>query len=86
MIIFTMLQMFMNNVHLHPLPLKLEHPVKTPSGELGLLGVWWGKGRTQARRITLRGDLTTCAELCDHSKLLIISLTYLISAVMKENR
>lgn len=46
--------------------------------------VWLG-GRW-ARWITRRGNLTACAGLCDHSKLLIISLTFLISAIMKENR
>lgn len=39
-----------------------------------------------ARWITRRRDLTGGVELCDHSKVLIISLTFSISPVIKENR
>lgn len=40
----------------------------------------------RARWITRRGDLTGRTELCDHSKVLIISLTLPILPIMKENR
>lgn len=46
----------------------------------------WGGGRGGARWITRRRDLTGGVELCDHSKVLIISLTFSISPVIKENR
>lgn len=44
------------------------------------------EGKERARWITRRGDLTGRTELCDHSKVLIISLTLPILPVMKENR
>ena len=79
--IFSALQMFMNNVC-----------GQTPGWGWGRRD--WGVrrreggggGGSEARWITRRGDLTGGVELCDHSKVLIISLTFSISPVMKENR
>lgn len=82
--IFSALQMFMNNVcGQTPGWCRGRRDVGGGMRERGGEG---GRGGSEARWITRRGDLTGGVELCDHSKVLIISLTFSISPVMKENR
>lgn len=85
--IFSALQMFMNNVCGQTPGWGWGRRDRGGWGEGKGAGGWEvGGGASEARWITRRGDLTGGVELCDHSKVLIISLTFSISPVMKENR
>lgn len=75
----------------HAVSLAVQYSVRCRcSWIMSIVHRWrWGRRtreRESARWITRRGDLTGRTELCDHSKVLIISLTLPILPVMKENR